>query len=57
MGSWRVPLLLPKETHSEGAALWAGVAEAWSQDFMPTGSRGLAELQKYLPPILPKKLT
>lgn len=33
MGSWQVPLLLPKETRSEEAALRAGVAEALGQGF------------------------
>ena len=33
MGSWQVPLLLPKETRSEEATLWAGVAMALSQGF------------------------
>lgn len=31
MSSWQVPFLLPKETRSEEAALWAGVAEALGQ--------------------------
>lgn len=56
MGSWQVPLLLPEETHSEEATLWAGVAMALSQGLRAHWVERPGRAPEVSPPTLLKML-